>query len=517
MSYTDKLVFGKNETERIIGIEVQDPNVILFIQEKDGSIKEAVLPNKYWLLSNRPIQKDWLKLEGNLHYQYGKQFSDRKEFTKWRGILGKQNDLYSIWNPQEAAMTKDGITMFKGMTPPEVSLMSIDIETTSLDPNVPTAKLLLVSTTFRDHTGNTIKKLFSYDEYESDLEFINDLNTHVQNMNPALVIGHNIISFDMPYLETIARKAGTSLSWGRDKSDITFSNRESNFRLDGTRDLHYKEASIFGREIVDTYFLSIKYDVLRSMESYGLKSLIAQLGLETPGRTFYDAGQIRFKYNDPEEYAKIKEYCKDDADDSIKLWDLMGPLFFYTTQMVPKPFGRVLLSASGSQINGMMVRSYLQDKHSIPKTTPVHKFEGALSWGKPGIYKNILKLDVNSMYPSIILAYEVYDSDKDPKAHLLQFVKVFRKNRLEYKRLAAETGLKSYQDMDTAAKGILNSFYGFYGATGLNFNSAECAEFITEKGRQILKKAITWATSKEFEEIAPEYFETDETQNNEEE
>lgn len=515
----DPLIFGKNQLEKIVSLEVVDTEqgseIQLFIQQDDGTVKVEKAPNKYWILSDKPVQRDWVKLKGNLHYQYGKQYNSRQDFQKFRAIFSKNNDITTVWNGKEAAMIKDGISYFKGMHPKEVTLLSIDIETTSLDPQDDNAKLLLVSTTYR-FKDKIQKRLFSYDEYSRTSEMLLDLNSYIQELDPTLIVGHNIIAFDLPYMQTIAEKEGVELLWGRNRSAVEFSNRESNFRLDGTRDLHYHEASIFGREIVDTYFLAIKYDVARAMESYGLKSLIAQLGLETPGRTFYDAGQIRFKYNDPEEFKKIKAYCIDDSDDSIKLWDLMGSLFFYTSQMVPKSFSKVLLTASGSQINSMMMRAYLQQGHSLPKASETNKFEGALSWGKPGMYNNVAKFDCAAMYPSIIIAHEVYDKEKDPNAYLLTLVKEFKKNRLEYKRLAAETGLQHYKDMDTAAKGILNSFYGFYGATGLSFNSPKCAEFITAKGREILRVAITWATGKQFEEIAPEYFVEEETNESEE-
>jgi DNA polymerase elongation subunit (family B) len=151
----------------------------------------------------------------------------------------------------------------------------------------------------------------------------------------------------------------------------------------------------------------------------------------------------------------------------------------------------------------------LQDKHSIPKADEVRPYQGALSWGNPGIYKHVFKVDCQSMYPSIIINYSVYNKEKDPNGYLLELVKIFREKRLEYKKLAAETNDSYWKQMDTTAKGYLNSFYGFYGAAGLNFNSFDCADFITSKGREILSKAIVWATSKDFKDLAPEYFDKD--------
>jgi DNA polymerase elongation subunit (family B) len=40
--------------------------------------------------------------------------------------------------------------------------------------------------------------------------------------------------------------------------------------------------------------------------------------------------------------------------------------------------------------------------------------------------------------------------------------------------------------------------YGFLGAPGLNYNYPKGAAEVTSRGREILKKAVLWATGKEF-------------------
>ena len=152
----------------------------------------------------------------------------------------------------------------------------------------------------------------------------------------------------------------------------------------------------------------------------------------------------------------------------------------------------------------MMVRAYLQDKHSLPKATPVEKFKGATSFAVPGIYNNCFKIDIASLYPNIILSFGLYDKEKDPKKYLLELVKIFKENRLKLKRLALETGDDTYKQMDTTTKGILNSFYGFLGANGLIFNSPSIAEYITAKGREILDTTIHFFSGKRTTDFVQE-------------
>lgn len=499
----DKLLYGKSGIKRIVGLEVNDGHAEIFQQNGDGTISSLFVDHKYWILCNDNITGNFIRLDGELHYKYGTQFNEREKWAKARSLWKVTHDIFTIWNLEEAMMVKDGLCFYQDLKQKDVSLLSFDLETTGLDGNAKDAKILLISTTYRDISGQ-VNKLFAYDDYQSEKDLIEAFCEYIINKNPSLIIGHNIIGYDFPYLQARADAVGANLNMGRDSSPVKFATYDSNFRLDGTRNLTYKAVSIYGREIVDCFLLAVSFDVSKSLESYGLKPMIKQLGFEKEGRQHYDAALIRKNYKIKSEWEKIKQYAIDDAEDAIKIWDYMGPLYFNMAPMMSKPFTEILLSASGSKINGMMLRAYLQDKHSIPKADETKKYEGAISFAVPGIYSNCFKIDLASLYPSIMIEYEVYDDLKDPRGYLLHFVKTFREKRLEYKRLAAETNDNYWKELDTTAKGILNSFYGFTGTSGLNFNSMDCAEFITAKGREILGYTIKWASGKDLTEFTLE-------------
>ena len=494
----DKLLYGKNGIEKVVSIEPTDDTVEIFT-ESNGEIQSTFVKNKFWILSSRREHYTWVKLKGDLHYKWGKQYSSREDYLKARSIL-KRGDIFSIYDPKESFMVKDGVTYFKGLSPSEVSILSFDLETTTLDPNDENAKILLISLTYRNYKGDLTKCLFAYDDYSNQAGMLVAFCEKVRELNPSIIIGHNILGFDFQYLKGIADKEKVGLTLGRNDSDASFDSYESQFRKESNQFIKYHKVHIYGREVVDTLFLSIKHDIAsRKYSSYGLKNIIKQEGLEKQNRTFYDASKIRFNYTDKVEWEKIKEYCRDDADDALALYDLMIRPFFYMTQSIPKSFQSVIESASGSQLNSMMVRSYLQEAHSIPKAHTQEVFEGAISIGNPGIYTNVFKIDVSSLYPSIILEYQVYDSEKDPNANFLALVSKFTETRLKYKKLFKETNDPKYDALQGAFKILINSAYGFMGAPGLAFNSPKCAAFVTEKGREILKTSIKWATGKDYE------------------
>lgn len=493
----DPLINGKNNTGNIVSIEVKDDVAELFIENpEDNSITIETVPNKRWVLSNYAHGKNWVKLQGNLHYKYGCQFTTKEDFNKSLSFLRKKNvDTYQIYDDKESCMVNKGITYFKGMKNTDPSILSFDIESTGLYHNN-NSKVLLISNTLRKKSG-ILRKLFAYDDYESQAEMIDDWCNWVRENDPSIICGHNIYTYDFPYLNFVAKASGTSLNLGRDDSDIYIANKPSQFRIDGSRSQEYHKVRIYGREVIDTMYLAVKYDVAtKKYESYGLKSIIKTEGLEKTDRVMYDAGQIRFKYKDPIEWEKIKAYCEHDADDALALYDLMSPSLFYMTQMVPKSFQSMIETATGSQINSIMVRSYLQEGHSIPKANEAMPYEGAISFGEPGIFRNVYKVDVASLYPSIMIECEVYDVDKDPKGNFLRLVRTLTEERLKNKALAKTS--KYHDDLQSSQKITINSCYGFLGTPGLQFNSPTAAEFITKTGRDILQTAIEWARGKGF-------------------
>jgi DNA polymerase elongation subunit (family B) len=496
--YENDLIFGRDKTLGIVAIEAQEETVTIFQQQKDGTILETEADNIYWILSNKQLDSKWFKLDGNLHYQYARTFRDRNTFFKCKQYLKSKNiDYYSVGDSKEAIMLRNGYTYFKGMEVKDVSVLSFDLETTGLKHD-DDSKILLISCTYRNSHGRVQKTLFCYDHFKSQGEMLIAFCKFITTQNPSIILGHNILGFDLPYMKYIADKENVTLDMGRDGSELEFDKYESKFRKDGSQSYNYRKVHCYGRNVIDTLFLSIKYDATeRKFESYGLKNIIKQLGMEKKDRVYYDASKIRTNYRIPEEWKKIKQYCADDSDEALALFDLMAPPFFYSTQSIPKSFQAVIETATGSQINSIMTRAYLQEKHSIPKGEEASHYEGAVSFAIPGVYRNLFKIDFSALYPSIIRQYKLYDKDKDPKAYFLKMVEYFATERTKNKILYEQTKKEYYNHLQLTLKIFANSCYGFLGAPKLNFNSFKTAAKITEIGRGLLNEAIVWATDKD--------------------
>lgn len=490
MENINHIIYGKNDIHKIVNISIKDKQIYTFFS--NGTyIKEAYIP---YVLSPRN-ENGCERLIGNQHFKFIKEYNNISYYENIKNRAYKLG-LMVFQNEVEAHLIKTGKTYFKGLTPKDISYLSFDIETSGLDFDNPYC--FLISCTFRKE-NNIIKRIFLESNYETQQDMIRDFCNYIFDINPDVICGHNIVMYDIPYLQKIMNKTGESLRMGRDGSEISFATKTKELRKDGSQSYTYTPILIFGREIVDTFFLSIKYDISRKYESYSLKNIIKQEGLEKENRTFVNAANIKNDWYDLDKRKLIIQYAEEDSDDALKLIDLMISPTFYANQMIPKTFQQMIESATGSQLNSMMVRCYLQNNYSIAKGDGKTEYEGAISIGIPGIYKNCIKVDVASLYPSIIVEYGIENKNKDPLGYFLKIVKYLRVERLKYKKMAKETGNRYYNDLQETMKIMINSLYGFLGAPHLNYNYPEGAAEITRKGREILCKAIKWATNNEIE------------------
>ena len=121
-----------------------------------------------------------------------------------------------------------------------------------------------------------------------------------------------------------------------------------------------------GRHVIDTLMLVQSYDsTRRTMESHGLKYAAQYFGFASPDRTYIQGDRIAWHWdNDP---APLLAYALDDVHETGALSAHLSPTSFYLAQMVPASLGHVVRMGAAAKIECLMVRAYLQAKHSIPQ------------------------------------------------------------------------------------------------------------------------------------------------------
>ena len=167
----NKLIYGKNEINRIVSIEPSGNDLIIYRELEDGSVEKQVLDATYWLITNERVSSKQQELEGDQHYKYLAEFNDEQEYERVRSLMYKKRiDFYTIWDKKEQNLVRQGITYYKGMQPKDVSILSFDIETDGLV-KTKNSEIYLITNTFRKKE-NIIRKMFSLEDYSSQREMV---------------------------------------------------------------------------------------------------------------------------------------------------------------------------------------------------------------------------------------------------------------------------------------------------------------------------------------------------------
>ncbi|MCS7210001.1 MAG: hypothetical protein NZ874_10575, partial [Fimbriimonadales bacterium] len=244
-----------------------------------------------------------------------------------------------------------------------------------------------------------------------------------------------------------------------------------------------------GRHLIDTYLSVQRFDIGRGdLEGYGLKEVTQQLGIAAPDRIYLEREQIPELWRtDPD---TVRRYCLQDVHETRHLADLTLPTEFYQCQMLPDVLQNLAVIGTGEKANLMFIRAYLAEGYAIPTQQQAREYPGGYAEvRKVGLVPRIVKADVESLYPSIMLRYRI-KPNADHLDVFLPTLERLRRLRLDAKARAKQTqGAESayWEGLQSSFKILINSYYGYLGAT-FNFNDYDAAEAVTLKGQELVKQ-----------------------------
>ncbi|KAA8922238.1 type B DNA-directed DNA polymerase [Thermoplasma sp.] len=147
---------------------------------------------------------------------------------------------------------------------------------------------------------------------------------------------------------------------------------------------------------------------------------------------------------------------------------------------------------------GMLV-PFKKDDHESPKTKDemMEKDRGGLIFQPiPGVYDDVYEIDFSSMYPSIIVRYDLTPGHI---SFLPEALEGLLNRRLFYKGMDGDSDV--YHSRNVALKWLLLTSFGYTGYKNAKFGKIEVHERITELGRKVLAEAIAVAHENGFEMI----------------
>ncbi|AND75614.1 DNA polymerase [Nostoc phage A1] len=378
----------------------------------------------------------------------------------------------------------------------ELTRLGIDIETTGLNPE--NNRIMLIG--IYNESGK-YHVFHDEDERKMLIAFIGVLN----RKKPDILEGFNHIEFDLkfiikrcqklriPHPFTIAQKETTIRTAQQFGKPFTFFHIWLKYE-DAPRSQH--------TAVIDLYPAVLQWDfVKRKLTKYTLKQSVLQMGLRKEARTELTYSQMMEEWENREEnnLSLLKEYLQFDLEDTKLLADFLLPAIYYQKLFIPDwKLQSIATAGFGSKWNDILKREYSHEP--LPVSDTRKHFEGGLTDSIYGFFKNVIKIDVASLYPSIMLTYGVCSS-KDHRKVTLSILKYMKNKRLQAKAIANDSGASEQQkleaeNMSGAMKLFLNSKYGALGTQGIEFNDYVAGALVTAYGRKILKLMV--ASVEEF-------------------
>jgi len=317
-----------------------------------------------------------------------------------------------------------------------------------------------------------------------------------RDWDPDLILGWNLINFDLDYLQRRCRhhRLPFALGRGTENAAILQPQQQGQMRI----------ASIPGRVALDGI------DNLRAafwkFESFELGHVAGQL-----------LGRKKLIEDPDQKIGEIKRLYREDrpALGAYNLEDCrLVEQIFRKTDLTGFVLQRAAMTGLSLGRQGGSVAAF--DNLYLPRLhragvvahdvgagrNRAQSPGGYVMDSQPGLYRNVLVLDFKSLYPSIIRTFRIdplglWRPGEDPVPGFLD-AGFSRTNailpaiieELWQKRDAAKRDRN--QPLSQATKIIMNSFYGVLGSSGCRFFDPRLASSITRRGHQIIRRSRDW-------------------------
>ena len=466
------------------------------------------------------------------------------------------NKEFLAVSPVEQYMMSSGKRLFKGYENYDnLKRLLFDLETQGLDPKKHAINQIGI------RTNKGFEKIISV-EGEGEERLINELDAIIQfiqilaNEKPDVIAGHNSENFDWNFIETRCEVLGTTLydiSLNFFKHPIYKKSKETVLKLGGEVE-YYKPTIMWGHNIVDSLHAVRRAQAIDSnMKSASLKYVTKYLNLKKDNRVYVKGDQIGtiwletepiYAFNDNNgDYYKIsatkplqenyqlvsgryivERYLLDDIWETDKIELKLNESNFLISKILPTTFQRACTMGTAGIWKLILLAWCFENDLAVPAFGNSQRFTGGLSrLLRVGYADNVVKLDFNSLYPSIILTWNV-GSNLDISNSMLMMLEYVLTQREKYKDLKGEASKKAkkikeiikefngtkeellklkqeqqYWEAEASAndkkqlplKILANSFFGSFGAPNVfPFGDVVCAEKTTCIGRMSLRLMI---------------------------
>ena len=400
------------------------------------------------------------------------------------------DEIYRAGSPAQQYLLQTGRTCLLDMTLDDLHRLQLDIEVYAEGgfPNAerPEDKIIIVALSDNRGWDEVLHLRSGIDE----ATLLEELVYVLQERDPDVIEGHNIFEFDIDYLLDRCDMHGVDFAIGRDGSVPR--QYDSSMRF-AERTVDFPAVDIVGRHVIDTYFQVMSFDVFsRDLPDYSLKTAARYFDLAPEERTYIEGTEISTAWRKTRE--ALLDYALDDVIETKRLAGHLSGSTFYLAQMLPMTYGSSARRGPAGKIESLFVREYLRRRHALPRSE-----WGSQSMGGytdifiTGVLGPIVYADVESLYPSIMLNYDVQPSgdEIDLFPQLLERLTDLRLETKQDMKDAEDEEIRSELDArQSSYKVLINSFYGVLGFSLSVFNDFKEADRVARTGQQILRELI---------------------------
>ena len=380
---------------------------------------------------------------------------------------------------------------------PDLHWLSLDIETHDLRGKLysiaastrTSESHVFIAQTVPDNVQTELNITWCRSEKELLLRFFE----WFKQQDPDIIIGWNVIGFDLDFLQWKCRQLRIPLDLGRGNDNATILAANDHGKIAFAR--------VSGRAVLDG--ISCLRAAFWKFDSFALDFVAEQL-----------LGRRKLIDHQQNKLAEIRRLYREDplalAAYNLEDCQLVADIF-EKTDLINFSIQRAKMTGLAIDRQGGSVAAfdnlYLPQLHRkgfvAPDLGSLDNSEsspgGYVMRSIPGLYKNVLVLDFKSLYPSIIRTFKI-----DPMGLIIkddQRIEGFLEADFSREQHILPSIVSSLWDqrdiakqeknapLSQAVKIIMNSFYGVLGSSGCRFFNPQLASSITMRGHEILQRS----------------------------
>ncbi len=431
--------------------------------------------------------------------------------STWHRFRIQDKGKPSIYKADREYEVIDVVERYSRKDLPELRIMSFDIEVYNPQGSPrPQYDPVIIISVYSERDGEIV---YTADESGGriiDLKPIREFISYVNSYDPDIVFGYNTGGFDLPYLIERSRRYGVRLDIGRKRGEKP-------------RQSAYGHISIPGRLHIDLlpYAEEIPEIKVKSLDNvaeyFGIMKKSERINIP-----WYEIPRY---WDDKSRRDKLIKYAVDDVVSTHFIGMKLLTFITQLSSLTGLPMDQVGSASVGYRLEWYLMREAYKYNELVPNRVEreYEPYRGAIVLEPiPGLHRDIAVLDFTSMYPNIMIKYNIgpdtyveYEHECQPHGcwvapeigyrfrkhppgfykRVLETLLELRKSvRAQMKSLDPESvEYRLLDDRQRALKILANAAYGYMGWVGARWYHRQGAEAVTAWGRDTIRKAIAIA------------------------